>query len=198
MAEQKDIKDISEELRGFWSTPFYINGVGEIEYKLPENLVDTKTNLKMDIEDNPKLKEVIFESVSRILNALGFVDDQELVLNDLWYNKYDESRPELSFHYHQNCAWTGTYYPHETNHVTSFFNPNAGLVVQHFPKQQEDSEYASQTFHLEPIQGSIVIHPAYIPHTVRWLGGNTSNSISFDVSYKAPVGCKDFGSYKPE
>ena len=72
----------------------------------------------MDVEDNPKLKEVIFESVSKF-KCLRFVD-QELVLNDLWYNKYDETRPELSFHYHQNCAWTGTYYPHETNHVTSF------------------------------------------------------------------------------
>ena len=181
-----------ENLTGIFPIPFYVNDIEIKDIELPEF---KDTNVVQ--QEVPELKDKVFEIISEMIQSMGYID-QPLKLNDMWFNRYDDNRPILEYHYHQNCSWTGTYYPHETNHVTSFFNPNAGLVVQHFPKQEEDSEYASQTFHLEPAQGSIIIHPAYIPHTVRWLGGNTSNSISFDVSYKAPVGCKDFGSYKPE
>ena len=37
-------------------------------------------------------------------------------VNHIWLNAYDEIEV-LEYHFHQNCAWTGTYYPEDANHT---------------------------------------------------------------------------------
>ena len=76
------------------------------------------------MEEVPELKDKVFEIISEMIQSMGYID-QPLKLNDMWFNRYDDNRPILEYHYHQNCSWTGTYYPVDANHTTVLYNPLA-------------------------------------------------------------------------
>lgn len=180
-------------------TPFLIEKIDSMVIDTPDF---NSEHWKLDSVDNvikyenQKLTDKIFELVSSFIQELGYVD-QPLILNDMWFNRYDEKRPILEHHYHQNCAWTGTYYPYKTNHSTTWYNPLAGMQMAHYPSQTEPTDCTSETLGMANAEaGTIVVHPAYIPHQVAWHGGEESYSVSFDIAYGLPIGNKDFGSYR--
>ena len=71
-----------------------------------------------------------------MVSEIGYAQ-QPVKLNDMWFNCFNESRPFLEYHFHQNCAWTGTYYPEDANHNITIFNPNAVLSHAHYPQRVE-------------------------------------------------------------
>ena len=145
-------------------------------------------------QEVPELKDKVFEIISEMIQFMGYVD-QPLKLNDMWFNRYDNRRPEIAHHYHQNCAWTGTYIPQDANHTIRLFHPNMGNIMQQYPQQTHSTMYNSDKVHTWSEKGEIIIHPSWIGHEVRWDMHGASHSISFDVGYQLPIGDKDFGSY---
>ena len=182
-----------EGLQAIFPTPFFYGDYKDIPFEKPHADGLIENVVKVDV---PELKDAIFNSISGIIQEMGSVD-QPLVLNDMWFNTYDERRPILNHHYHQNCSWTGTYFPYDANHTTQFFNPYGGLIYQHFPKQERVSDFTTEYVSAREMKaGQGIIHPSYIPHQVFWNGGEPSYSISFDVAYQTPIGDKAYGSYR--
>ena len=179
-------------------TPFLIEKIDSMVIDTPDF---NSEHWKLDSVDNvikyenQKLTDKIFELVSSFIQELGYVD-QPLILNDMWFNKYDEKRPILEHHYHQNCAFTGTYYPEDANHNITILNPNAVLYQAHYPQRVEgDSGWNQDSITLTANKGQLVILPSYLGHEVWWNGKAPSKSISFDIAYQLPIGDKEYGSY---
>lgn len=181
-----------EGLKELFPVPVYINMIELGDIEIP-NFEDSNVVRK----EIPELKDKVFSIVSEMIQTIGYVD-QPLKLNDMWFNRYDDNRPLLEYHFHQNCAWTGTYYPEDTNHLTVLYNPNANLIQGHYPEMKNPSPFNEESvmFH-EVKKGTIIIHPSWIAHQVAWTpsGGKPSHSISFDIGYQLPIGDKDYGSY---
>jgi hypothetical protein len=130
-----------------------------------------------------------------MLQGMGYVD-QPLKLNDMWFNRYDEKRPFLEYHYHQNCAWTGTYYPEDANHTTILYNPHANVMQAHYPQVLEGTAFNQERLPVTGFtKGALLIHPSWMAHQVLWNGDKPSHSISFDIAYQLPIGDKEYGSY---
>jgi len=179
-----------EGLNQVFPIPIYMNKLelGDIEIPNFEN-----TNVIR--QEIPELKDKVLEIVSDMISEIGYAK-QPLKLNDMWFNCYNESRPFLEYHFHQNCAWTGTYYPEDTNHLTALYNPNANLVQAHYPESKTPSPFNEESVMFHKVEkGGLIIHPSWIAHQVAWTGGEPSHSISFDIAYQLPIGSKDFGSY---
>lgn len=169
--------------------PMYIGKIEDLDIELPffgQNHVVSQVI--------PELRDKIFDIIGDMLEETGSVR-QPLKLNDMWFNRYDNRRPEIAHHYHQNCAWTGTYIPQDANHTIRLFHPNMGNIMQQYPQQTHSTMYNSDKVHTWSEKGEIIIHPSWIGHEVRWDMHGASHSISFDVGYQLPIGDKDFGSY---
>ena len=179
-----------ENLTGIFPIPFYVNDIEIKDIELPEF---KDTNVVQ--QEVPELKDKVFEIISEMIQFMGYVD-QPLKLNDMWFNRYDDNRPLLEYHYHQNCSWTGTYYPVDANHTTVIYNPLANLVQSHYPKVEQPSVFNQELISINDFtKGQIMIHPSWLAHQVLWNGGEPSHSISFDIAYDLPIGDKDYGSY---
>ena len=169
--------------------PMYIGKIEDLDIELPffgQNHVVSQVI--------PELRDKIFDIIGDMLEETGSVR-QPLKLNDMWFNRYDNRRPEIAHHYHQNCAWTGTYIPQDANHTIRLFHPNMSNIMQQYPQQTHSTMYNSDKVHTWSEQGEIIIHPSWIGHEVKWNMHGASHSISFDVGYQLPIGDKDFGSY---
>ena len=179
-------------MQGFPIPIYFKEDIG-LDIEIPKDLLpegEVMTKLK-----SKELKDAVLYTTSVILQRIGYVD-LPMRVGDMWFNKYDDTRPILKYHYHQNCAWTGTYYPFEVNHETELFNPNASFFQQNYPKVERYSEWNSASITLgEQKAGSLLIHPSYIGHQVLWNGGEPSYSVSFDIQYNLPIGDKTYGSY---
>ena len=187
-------------VEGVFATPFYLGHV-EYDYEIPkEGFVDGHN--RQDIIapnvinlDLPELEELILECARFTLDKVGF-EEQPMKINQLWLNRYDETRPALPVHFHQNCSWCGTFFPEQANHTTYYLNNNAGYNNIHQPKIKFSTDFNRDYFELQqPPKGAIVIHPPWIGHSVAWNGGPPSHSISFDIAYTGPIGDKSYGSY---
>ena len=179
-----------EGLNGLFPIPLYYNKVEIKDIKIPKF---EDSNVVRNI--NQELKDKVFSVISEMIQELGYTD-QPLKLNDMWFNCYNEDRPLLEYHFHQNCAWTGTYFPEDANHTTFLYNPNANLVQSHYPQVETGTPFNEElvSFH-EVEKGTLFIHPSWLAHQVIWGGGEPSYSISFDVAYDLPIGDKEYGSY---
>ena len=98
-----------EGLQGLFPIPMFMGDIEVPDIEIP-SFEESENNVVR--AEYPELKEKILETTSAMLQGMGYVD-QPLKLNDMWFNRYDEKRPFLEYHYHQNCAWTGTYYPED-------------------------------------------------------------------------------------
>lgn len=188
---------MEDQVRPMFTTPFFY-GTIDYEYEIPEDgfkqghdrIVENVIELNL-----PDLEEKILEKCKYLIEECGLVD-QPIKMNQLWLNKYDGARPHLPFHFHQNCIWTGTWYPEDTHHTVVFQNPNAGYQNSYYPEVKEPTDFnQDNTVIANPIKGSVIIHPSWIGHAVYWNGGQASHSISFDISYTGPIGDKKYGSY---
>ena len=177
----------------------YLIGQSPIESQRTTKSVNTINRDEMykvnAIIITPELKEKILETTSALIQAMGYVD-QSLKLNDMWFNRYDENRPFLEYHYHQNCAWTGTYYPEDANHTTILYNPTTNMMQAHYPQVLEGSVFNQERLPITGFtKGALLIHPSWMAHQVLWNGDKPSHSISFDIAYQLPIGDKEYGSY---
>ena len=179
-----------EGLKELFPVPVYINMIELDDIEIP-NFEDSNVVRK----EIPELKDKVFSIVSEMIQTIGYVD-QPLKLNDMWFNRYDDNRPLLEYHFHQNCAWTGTYFPEDSNHSLTIHNPMAGLYQGHYPKVERPTGWNLNYIQLNDCKkGYCIIHPSYLAHHVWWNGTKPSHSISFDIAYQLPIGDKDFGSY---
>lgn len=171
--------------------PMYIGKIEDLDIELPffgQNHVVSQVI--------PELRDKIFDIIGDMLEETGSVR-QPLKLNDMWFNRYDDNRPMLEYHFHQNCSWTGTYFPEDANHTTVIYNPMANLVQSHYPKVEQASTFNQELLSINDFtKGNLMIHPSWVAHSVFWNGGEPSHSISFDVSYDLPIGDKEYGSYR--
>lgn len=179
-----------EGLNQVFPIPLYMNELKLDDIELP---IFIDSNIVR--HEIPELKEKVLEIISNMLQEMGYVD-QPLKLNDMWFNRYDEKRPFLEYHFHQNCSWTGTYYPEDANHVMVLYNPHANLIQSHYPTVVTPTGFNQEVIHASDIKkGQLIIHPSWMAHQVFWNGGEPSHSISFDVGYELPIGDEEYGSY---
>ena len=199
------------QTEGMFSTPFFI-GKLDYEYEVPEEIavMISRTDKNLDessekyydyhnvhlihIEDLPELNSEIIKCCEKLVEDVGFVK-QPMKINDLWFNIYNKNRPFLPIHWHQNCIWSGSFYPQDTNHYVSYTNPNAGYQNMYFPEVKKPSDFNQDYMRLKPTKGTIIIHPSWISHSAHWIGDEPSCSISFDVGYTGEIGSKEYGSY---
>ena len=112
---------------------------------------EVNINYKKDFENNvlqldlPHLEFKILDCCKEIVKEVGFVE-QPMKVNELWLNKYDKNRTHIPMHYHQNCSWTGTYYPKQATHLVQFANPNSGFQNQYLPFQKNQKYQYNKTF----------------------------------------------------
>tara|TARA_B100000927_G_scaffold96179_1_gene77594 strand:+ start:1120 stop:1686 length:567 start_codon:yes stop_codon:yes gene_type:complete len=144
--------------------------------------------------EHPELEGDVRNLLKQMLHEMGY-DRQDFKTNDMWLNRYDEDRPYLDPHVHQNSAFTGTFFPQDANHITTYYDPMIGAKQMMMPKVREWGIFNNGSMDIEGEQGLIVMHPSYVMHSVKWKGGKPSFSISFDVSYAGSIGDKEFGSY---
>ena len=183
-------EETQQQLSGVFGIPFWTGNL-DIEIELPTEFNESNIVQKT----YPKLADMTMNIVQDICEQMGMVR-QEVKLNDMWVNRYDKNRMHLDHHYHQNCAWTGTYFPEDSNHSLTFHNPMAGLYQGHYPKVERQTGWNMNFIQLNDCKkGYCIIHPSYLAHHVWWNGTKPSHSISFDIAYKLPIGDKDFGSY---
>lgn len=184
------MSEVKGQLIGTFPIPVWTGEI-ELELELPTEFGETNVVRK----EYPELKDIILNITQDICEEMGFVR-QEVKLNDMWVNLYDENRMHLAHHYHQNCAFTGTYYPEDANHNITILNPNAVLYQAHYPQRVEgDSGWNQDSITLTANKGQLVILPSYLGHEVWWNGKAPSKSISFDIAYQLPIGDKEYGSY---
>ena len=193
-------------VRPMFTTPFFFGEI-EYDYEIPtEGFVDGHNRegvvspnvINLDL---PELEEKILECAKYLISEVGFVD-QPMKVNQLWLNAYDETRSGLPVHWHQNCSWSGTYFPVDANHTTWYVNPNSVYQNAYLPDNRVEegqkvfSDFNSDYFPLTQMKkGMLLIHPSWIGHSVTWNGGEPSYSISFDIAYTGPIGSKEYGSY---
>ena len=124
-------------VRPMFTTPFFFGEI-EYDYEIPtEGFVDGHNRegvvspnvINLDL---PELEEKILECAKYLISEVGFVD-QPMKVNQLWLNAYDENRDGLPVHWHQNCSWSGTYFPVDANHTTWYVNPNSGYKNAYLP-----------------------------------------------------------------
>ena len=91
-------------MQGFPIPIYFKEDIG-LDIEIPKDLLpegEVMTKLK-----SKELKDAVLYTTSEIIQRMGYVD-QPMRVVDMWFNKYDDTRPILKYHYHQNCAWTGT------------------------------------------------------------------------------------------
>ena len=179
-----------EGLNQVFPIPIYMNKleIGDIEIPNFEN-----TNVIR--QEIPELRGKVLEIVSNMVSEIGYAQ-QPVKLNDMWFNCYNESRPFLEYHFHQNCAWTGTYYPEDANHTMILYNPNASVLQAHYPKVEVPTGFNQELIVSSNVEkGQLIIHPSWVAHQVFWNGGKPSHSISFDIAYTGAIGDEEYGSY---
>lgn len=180
-----------EGINSVFPVPIYFDKI-EIEDIVVPHFGEEQNVLRQEV---PVLKDKVFEVVSELIKSLGYVD-QPLKLNDMWFNRYDKNRPFLEHHYHQNCSWTGCYFPEDANHQLVIYNPMANVMQQHYPQITDITEFNTEVLPFNGImKNSLMIFPSYLAHQVMWNGGDPSHSISFDIAYQLPIGDKEYGSY---
>ena len=181
-----------EGLQGLFPIPVFMGDIEVSDIEIP-SFEESENNVIR--AEYPELKERIMETTSAMLQAIGYVA-QQLKLNDMWINRYDEKRPFLEYHFHQNCAWTGTYYPEDANHTTILYNPYANVMQAHYPQVLEGTVFNQEHLPIKDFtKGALLIHPSWMAHQVLWNGDKPSHSISFDIAYQLPIGDKEYGSY---
>ena len=198
----------NERVESMFATPFF-HGQIDYEYNLQEDVEWVDGHNREDvilpnvtILNEPELEEKILECADYLIHAVGFVK-QPMKVNQMWLNIYDSTRIHLPVHFHQNCSWSGTFFPVDGNHTTWYLNPNAGYQNAYLPehRKNEDGEKLYSDFNSDFIpftnmpKGSVIIHPPWIGHSVTWNSGRPSLSISFDIAYKGEIGSKQYGSY---
>jgi len=187
-------------VKPIFSIPMLVNNI-DYDYEIPSSKTfedDYNPNSPkgpncIEIKE-PDLEELILEQGKIITRESGFVD-QPMQITQMWLNKYDESRPHLPMHYHQNCAWTGTWYPEDASHTIQFLNPNAASQNMHLPEKEFETDINIDFAVFRCQKGQVIIHPSWLGHSVYWDGKKPSYSISFDIAYKLPIGNKEYGSY---
>ena len=195
-------------VQGVFQTPFFFGEI-EYDYEIPTEGFEDGHNRDTTNDgegvfsiapnviqlDLPDLEEKILECCANLVEQVGF-EEQPMKINQMWLNAYDENRSGLPVHWHQNCAWSGTYYPVDANHTAWYVNPNAGFQNLNVPKVKHPSDFNTDYLPIRQMKkGHIVIHPPWVGHSVTWHGGEPSYSISFDIAYKGPIGDKAYGSY---
>ena len=83
-----------EGLKELFPVPVYINMIELGDIEIP-NFEDSNVVRK----EIPELKDKVFSIVSEMIQTIGYVD-QPLKLNDMWFNRYDDNRPLLEYHFH--------------------------------------------------------------------------------------------------
>ena len=165
-----------ENLTGIFPIPFYVNDIEIKDIELPEF---KDTNVVQ--QEVPELKDKVFEIISEMIQSMGYID-QPLKLNDMWFNRYDDNRPILEYHYHQNCSWTGTYYPVDANHTTVIYNPLANLVQSHYPKVEQPSVFNQELISINDFtKGQIMIHPSWLHNQIKSSGMVVNHHIQFHL-----------------
>ena len=184
------MSEVKGQLIGTFPIPVWTGEI-ELELELPTEFGETNVVRK----EYPELKDIILNITQDICEEMGFVR-QEVKLNDMWVNLYDENRMHLAHHYHQNCAFTGTYYPEDANHTMIMYNPNARVLQAHYPKVEVPTGFNQELIVSSNIEkGQLIIHPSWVAHQVFWNGGKPSHSISFDIAYTGAIGDEEYGSY---
>ena len=181
----------NEKIQIAFGTPMYIGKI-DYDFKFPKK--DFENNvLQLDL---PHLEFKILDCCKEIVKEVGFVE-QPMKINELWLNKYDKNRTHIPMHYHQNCSWTGTYYPKQATHLVQFANPNSGFQNQYLPEVKFSTDFNSDYLSFHDMQeGMVIIHPSWIAHAVYWDSNcEPSYSISFDIAYTGEIGNKNYGSY---
>ena len=183
-----------------FATPFFVGKI-DYEYEIPDDPKWVEGNNRKGLYEGnvlplelPDLEAQIIECCETVVKDVGFVG-QPMKCNQVWLNIYDEKRPLLPVHYHQNCIWCGSFYPEDANHYVSFTNPNAGYQNMYFPEVVTPSDFNQDYMRVIAKKGTIIIHPSWISHSAHWMGGEPSYSISFDVGYRGAIGNKTYGSY---
>ena len=180
-----------DNVNSIFPTPLYFGKIEIEDIEIPK-FEKGQNVLRHEV---PVLKDKVLEVVGELIVSMGYTN-QPLKLNDMWFNRYDENRPLLEYHYHQNCAWTGTFFPENANHTTVMYNPLANLVQQHYPKVEVPSQFTQEVLPFNNIEkNTLLIFPSSLAHQVMWNGDEPSHSISFDVAYQLPIGDKEYGSY---
>ena len=178
---------------GLFQTPFFIGEI-DYEYEIPKNEKFVDGHNRKGVV-SPNVLNLDLECANHLIVEVGFVE-QPMKINQLWLNVYDETRAGLPVHWHQNCSWSGTFFPEDSHHTTFYVNPNAGYQNMNFPEFEKPTDFNQDytPFRGMP-KGAVIIHPSWIGHSVIWHGDEPSYSISFDIAYTGEIGSKEYGSY---
>ena len=159
-----------EGLQGLFPIPVFMGDIEVSDIEIP-SFEESENNVVR--AEYPELKEKILETTSAMLQNMGYVD-QPLKLNDMWFNRYDENRPFLEYHHHQNCAWTGTYYPEDVNHTTILYNPTANMMQAHYPQALEGSAFNQERLPINFSKGALFNFLDTRKNIACWVNSNTN------------------------
>jgi uncharacterized protein (TIGR02466 family) len=116
------------------------------------------------------LTRQVFEVVQQVYDDLGFDPECEPVCDSMWANvsgRYGFNR----YHTHPNVLWSGVYYvqaPEDCGRI--YFidpRPQAQVLVPHYAKDKPRSRESWSEVYFHPIEGRIVLFPAWLVHEVQ-------------------------------
>lgn len=139
---------------------------------------------------NPQISllvNLILEKSNSLKSKLGFKEDYQLYLSNLWININHRSsfnRP----HIHPDCLLAGVYYVECNENQGQLVFRNPSLVQQCIVNEDsllEFTPYNSSTWSVRPETGKLMIFPAWVEHYVE---PNVTDeeriSIAFNISIR--------------
>ena len=168
---------------------YFLNSVRNFKEKNPQG--EQKSNITGYHSPSTLQKEEelvpLFEYVCNMamdaINDLNFVESN-IFITEAWVN-FNDSRQCMNNEHVHGDVFSGVFYlnapPESGNFVIS--NPGLNRVWDGCNLIKEKNQFTGEMMRIEPEEGSIILFPSYVPHSVETNNHDDERiSISFNIS----------------
>ncbi len=134
------------------------------------------------------LRALILRKTRKVLKDFGADTERHgrLVITGMWVNHTTDHRFSHETHTHPNNFLSGIYYvaAPPTMGSTAFVDPRPGASVC-VPRPKDHNSLNAMKQVLQPVEGSLIMFPAYLPHMVT--SGITDDeriTVSFNLTFQ--------------
>ena len=126
-------------------------------------------NLLMSNHTN--LLQQVTDAGNKFMKDVGWADDGGYVVEDFWYNLYENEHWQEAHHHgvHDLCA---IYYATPDLTPTAFVNPNDYTFHQRYHRNSPHTEFTRIDYRVLPQPGKLILFPGYMYHKVPPLEQN--------------------------
>jgi len=129
------------------------------------------------------LFEYINFQINRAAASIGL--EGQLAVNESWVN-FNEDMACMNLQHIHGGVISGTYYVQVPEGSGSIFltNPSPISMWEGLSICPERNHYASETIEVKPLEGTFIMWPSYLPHSV---GPNTQNVERISIAFNASL-----------